>query len=211
MVLKKKKILIYQGGRYYNEEKTYNHFKNILTDYIVDCSINLDLLDGEDFFNYDTTIFLSQEGTLTKIQEEILLNFISSGKGFIGLHGASASFKNNSNYFKMLGGRFINHGSVSKIHIRILDKEHEITQNLDNFDFRDEPYRHDFSMGKNIHILAEAEYNAPDDPNPEPIMWIKKYGKGRVFFCALGHRTIALKDPVFQKIIERAVKWVLHD
>lgn len=209
MVPKKKKILLYQGGRDYNLEKTFNHFKNILTDYIVDCYNDLDFLDKDDFYNYDTTIFYSWEGSLSQIQEEKLLKFISSGRGFIGLHGASASFKNHPNYFKMLGGRFIKHGNISKFHIRILDKEHEITHDQNNFDFRDESYRHDFSMGKDIHILAEAEYNDPDDLNPEPIMWVKNYGKGRVFFCALGHRTVALKDPLFKNIIKRAVIWVL--
>ena len=32
-----KKILLYQGGRYFGGEKTYNYFKDILNDYNIDC------------------------------------------------------------------------------------------------------------------------------------------------------------------------------
>jgi type 1 glutamine amidotransferase len=210
MIQNRKKILLYQGGRDYNQDKTYRIFKNILNNYIVDCFVNVDVFDNKDFFKYDTTIFFSQEGKLSTIQEENLLDFIGSGKGFVGLHGASASFKNNKKYFDMLGGRFINHKSLQEFLVKIVDKKHEITRDLENFYFKDEPYRHDFSMTKNIRILAEAHYNDKDKINPEPIMWIKNFKKGRIFFCSLGHRTISLKEPIFQTIIIRAVEWVLE-
>ena len=205
-----KKILLYQGGRYINLEKTYNYFKNILSDYNIDCVDNVEIFGTKDFFEYDTTIFFSQEGKFDEEQEENLLNFVSSGKGFIGLHGASASFKNHPKFFEMLGGRFINHKQVIKLDVKILDKVHQITQDLEDFNFKDEPYRHDFSMGKDIHILAKADYHHKTDPKPEPIMWTNTYGSGRVFYCALGHRTISLKDENFQKIIKNALKWVLE-
>ena len=80
---------------------------------------------------------------------------------------------------------------------------------MEDFEFYDEPYRHDFSMGEDIHVLAKADYHDPDDPDLEPLMWTHRYGKGRVFFCALGHKAKSLKDPVFRKIIRRGVKWVL--
>ena len=206
-----KKILLYQGGRYYGTEKNHKAFQNILADYIVDNYENVDVFSNRDFFDYSTMIFFSQEGEFTKEQENNVFEFISSGKGFIGLHGASASFKSHPKYFEMLGGKFIGHKEPIKFDIKIIDSNHQITKGLSNFTFKDEPYRHDFSMAKDLHVLAEADYRDPDDPAPEPIMWVKPYGKGKVFFCALGHRNLSLKEEIFQSIIRKAVEWVLKE
>lgn len=206
----KKKILLYQGGRYTFREMTYKYFKNILQDYIIDMYEDVEIFGKKEFHDYNTAVFFSQYGELTEEQEKSILEFVSGGKGFIGLHGASASFKDHPKYFEMLGGQFIGHKRIRNIGIKIIDKDHQITQGLEDFRFKDEPYRHDFSMGNNIHILAEANYHDVDDPKSEPIMWIKNYGKGRVFFCALGHKPTSLKSEIFQIIIKRAVKWVLE-
>ncbi|MFX0176968.1 MAG: ThuA domain-containing protein [Candidatus Hodarchaeota archaeon] len=207
----RKKILLYLGGRYSAIERIYQYFKEILNDYQIDKYENVDIFDKIKFFDYDTTIFFSQEGDLSPSQETNLLKFISSGKGFIGLHGASASFKSHPKYFEMLGGKFIGHKKIGTFDIIIIDKGHPITKDLDDFPFDDEPYRHDFSMGGKIHILAEADYHDQNDPNLEPIIWVRSFGKGKIFFCALGHRTRSLKDDIFRGIIKRAVKWILGD
>ena len=206
-----KKILLYQGGRYFGIEKNHKVFQNILAEYIVDNYENVDLFSNKDFFGYSAMIFFSQEGEFTQEQEKNVLDFIASGKGFIGLHGASASFKSHPKYFEMLGGKFIREKDVNTIYIKLVDKNHPITNGLNDFSFKDERYRHDFSMSKDLHILAKADYNDKDDLKLEPIMWNKTYGKGRVFYCALGHRNHSLKDDLFQKIIKRAVDWVTKD
>ncbi|MFX0139577.1 MAG: ThuA domain-containing protein [Candidatus Hodarchaeota archaeon] len=206
---KKNKILLYLGGRYSSFKTLYKRFKEILPNYLIDMYENTDIFSGKDFFSYDTTIFFSQMGELTEAQEKNILDFVRI-KGFIGLHGASASFKEHPKYFEMLGGRFISHKGIQTFDIKILDRNHQIIKGLDDFSFKDEPYRHDFSMGNDIHVLAEADYHDPDDPKPEPIMWIKNYGKGRVFFCSLGHGVLSLKKEIFRTIIQRAVEWVLE-
>ena len=207
----RKKILLYQGGRYFGIEKNLKTFQNILTDYIVENYESVDVFSNRDFFEYSTIIFFSQEGVFTEEQEKNVLDFIASGKGFIGLHGVSASFKSHPKYFEMLGGKFIGHKDIKNINIKIIDKNHPITEGLNDFSFRDEPYRHDFSMSNDIQILAKADYHDKEDPELEPIMWVKTYGKGRVFYCALGHRNVSLKDGTFQSIIIKAVKWVLNE
>ncbi|MFX0027424.1 MAG: ThuA domain-containing protein [Candidatus Hermodarchaeota archaeon] len=207
--MSRKSILLYQGGRYSSKDVAFKHFKNILTDYAIDTFEDVQIFNSVDFFGYIAAIFYSQEGELTNQQEMNILKFINAGRGFIGLHGASASFKSNSKYFEMLGGRFIGHKRVKSFKVTNIDKEHPITSGFEDFTVKDEPYRHEFSMSKDLRILAEADYQDIDNPNLEPIMWTKPYGEGRVFYCSLGHRTNSLKSPIFQEIIQRAVKWVI--
>ncbi len=209
--MSKKKILLYQGGRYFGVEKNHKVFQNILNEYTVDNYETIEIFSTKNFFEYSAMIFFSQEGNFSNNQEKNVLEYVSSGKGFIGLHGASASFKSHPKYFEMLGGRFIGHKEPNRFDIKIVDKDHPITNGLNDFSFRDEPYRHDFSMSNDIHVLAKADYQDEADPEHEPIMWVNSYGKGRVFFCTLGHRNASLKDGTFQSIILKAVKWVLNE
>ena len=209
--MSKKKILLYQGGRYFGMQKNHKAFQNILNEYTVDNYEAVEIFSDKDFFEYSAMIFFSQEGKFTIDQEKNVLEYVSSGKGFVGLHGASASFKTHPKYFEMLGGRFVGHKEPNQIDIKIIDKKHPISDNLDDFSFKDEPYRHDLSMGKDIHVLAEADYHDMEDPNLEPIMWVTSYGDGRVFYCALGHRNASLKDDIFKTIIKRAINWVIGD
>ena len=209
--MSKKKILLYQGGRYFGVQKNHKAFQNILNEYTVDNYETLEIFSDTSFFECSAMIFFSQEGKFTEVQEKNVLDFIASGKGFIGLHGASASFKSHPKYFEMLGGRFIGHKEPKQFDIIIIDKENPITDGLNNFSFRDEPYRHDFSMNNEIRILAKADYHDEIDPELEPIMWQTTYGDGRVFYCALGHRNVSLKDEIFKTIIKRAVTWAIRD
>jgi type 1 glutamine amidotransferase len=209
MAMAKKKILLCQSGRRFKKHKAYSYLKEFLDEYIIDNYNNVEIFNKREFFKYDTTIFYTHFSEFTKEQEDNLLTFIADGKGFVGLHAASASFKKHLKYYEMIGGRFIRHKRKTNIDIKIVDKEHPISANLEDFSFFDEPYRHDFSMKGDMKVLAEAYYHDERDPDPEPIIWVKTYGKGRIAFCALGHQTKSLKNEKYQPIIRNLVNWVL--
>ena len=202
--------MLLERGRYLFRDKINTSFRNILSDYIVDKYEDTKIFSDRDFFEYDTTIFFTQFDEITDVQEKNLLDFVASGKGFVGFHGASVSFKAHPKYYEMLGGRFIGRKKINDCHVKFFDKNHPITQGLEDFIIKEEQYQHDLSMGKNIHILAEADYLDETDPKSEPIMWIKTYGKGRIFFCALGQKSKSLEEEILHIIIKRAVKWVLE-
>jgi len=208
--MSKEKILLNLRGRYFFKKKVVTYFKEILKDYIVDVYEDVEVFNNKNFFDYDIMIFFTQFGEFTEEQEKNVLEFIASGKGFVGLHGATASFKAHPKYYEMLGGRFIGHKKKVNIDIKILDSNHPITRDLQDFTFFDEPYRHDFSTKGDMKVLAEANYHDENDPNPEPIIWVKTYGKGKVSFCALGHQVKSLTQDIFRTIIKRSVEWVLE-
>jgi type 1 glutamine amidotransferase len=207
----KKKILLCQRGKLFWKKKSYSYFKEFLDEYIIDNYEDLEVFNNRDFFEYDTTIFHTKFGQFTGEQERNVLDFIASGKGFIGLHAASASFKMHPKYYEMIGGRFLHHKRLTNIDIKILDKSHPITANLEDFTFFDEPYRHDFSMKGDMKVLAEGYYHDEKDPEPEPIIWVKTYGEGRIADCSLGHQTKSLKNEIYRTIIKNMVNWVLKE
>jgi len=40
-----------------------------------------------------------------------------------------------------------------------------------------------------------------------PVTWTKHYGKGRVFYCSLGHRMDVLQMPVVLEMVTRGLLW----
>ena len=42
-----------------------------------------------------------------------------------------------------------------------------------------------------------------------PITWVREYGKGRVFYCGLGHRPEVWERPDIRKMWIEAVKWTM--
>jgi type 1 glutamine amidotransferase len=41
------------------------------------------------------------------------------------------------------------------------------------------------------------------------VAWVRNYGKGRVFYCSLGHRNEVWARPDMQKMWTEAVKWAV--
>ena len=80
------RILLCQRGRYFKKDKTYSYFQEILSDFTIDNYEDVEIFSNREFFKYDTAIFFTQFGEFTDEQERNVLEFISSGKGFIGLH-----------------------------------------------------------------------------------------------------------------------------
>ena len=40
-----------------------------------------------------------------------------------------------------------------------------------------------------------------------PVVWTKKYGKGRVFYCSLGHSLDVVTKPEVLTLMQRGMVW----
>ncbi len=167
------------------------------------------LTDDRDAFkdlkNYDLVILYTQGGELTSAQEEGLCEFVKKGGGFIGIHCASDSWVKNKAYLEMLGSHFVGHGPVTEFSVKISHPEHEITRRISDFKITDEFYILEKKTGR-FEVLAEGIWQF----KTHPLAYIRTYGKGRVFYTALGHDERVFKNPFFQKLIFRATRWVTN-
>ena len=166
-----------------------------------------------------------EEQVATKRRREALINFVKSGKGFGGLHAAIDSNRTWPDYQEMIGGVFMHH-PFGNINLRLDDPNSPITAMLDakGFNFSDEIYVMDpaspYSRAKN-HILLSIN---PSDPgkgtdlakgkrpdNDFALSWIKKYGEGRVFFCAFGHYNEVFEKPLIMKHYLAGIQYTMGD
>jgi type 1 glutamine amidotransferase len=183
--------------------------------------------------NYDGVIFANTTGELPLPDKQAFLDWIKSGKGFVGMHSASDTFHPFPPYAEMLGGEFKIHHTQAHVDCINQDPKHPACREFGpTFHVKDEIYlMKDFDRSK-VHGLLGLDKH-PADKSPEgdaqtsgdyPIAWCKEYGQGRVFYTSLGHRE-DVWDPntpegfkrenpkevseAYQKHILGGIKWAL--
>jgi type 1 glutamine amidotransferase len=159
--------------------------------------------------DYNVLMFYTSLYTLNEIQERALEKFVEEGGGIVGIHGASLTFGNSQVWLRLLGARFTSHiRGTHKLNIVIADDKHPITAGVGPFSIVDEEYKHQFA-NVNRHVLARFRERPPasDQKANMDIVWTREIGKGRVFYCALGHDKEAWENPAWQKLIVQGILW----
>ncbi len=161
----------------------------------------LEKLSPESLKSYDGVIFNSTTGELPIPDKAGFLEWIKSGKAFIGIHAATDVFHKWPEYLEMIGGEFKTHGPQLSVSCINADPQHPATKHLGKtFAIQlEEIYQFIGYDPKRVHELLVLD-KKPDvkDPSPGhyPVAWCREYGKGRVFYTALGHREdIVSADP----------------
>jgi len=126
-------------------------------------------------------------GSLSPEQAKGLLGAVASGVGLGGIHGGMGdAFRGNLDYEWMVGGHFVGHPTVGDYLVKITDKGSPITQGLpEGFRYNSEQYY--MLVDPGIHVLADTDYLFEGRVCRMPVAWTKTWGKGRVFYSALGH------------------------
>jgi len=164
-----------------------------------------DDLNAGNLSKYDGLMIYSNHDQITPAQEKALLDYVKSGKGFIPVHCASFCFQNSPEYINMVGGQFKTH-KTGEFAATIVDKKHPVMKGVNAFTTWDETYVHD-KIAKDIHVVTERV----EGDHHEPYTWVKKYGKGKVFYTAYGHDERTWKNPDFLKLLENGVLWAVND
>ena len=128
-------------------------------------SDDLRLLDPQSLAECDVLLNYTSETDPAPEQVAALLAAVEGGMGFVGLHGATATFTRYPQYLRMVGGRFRRHDPIKGFAIRFVDGEHEITRGLADYDHEDELYeltgdvedRQNEVPLQGVRVLAEAE------------------------------------------------------
>ena len=132
--------------------------------------------------------------------QKSLIDFVRGGKGIVGIHGSTDNFYEWRRGQGMMGGLFDGHPWRSKgtWAVKIDDPEHPLTAAFKGEDFKikEEIYRiKGFSRSRG-RVLLSLDMTDKDNlavkdlkitDKDIPISWVRSFGKGRVFYCSLGH------------------------
>ncbi|HET6382216.1 MAG TPA: ThuA domain-containing protein [Armatimonadota bacterium] len=199
-----KKALLMLGGGFHNFEAC----GKILVDFLRSSGACEPIATEDrnqflDLGGFDLVIDYTQGGSLTPEQESGLCAFVRNGGGFIGIHCASDSWVNNAQYMEMVGSHFIGHGPVTEFSVTITDPDHDVTRRIQSFRITDEFYILE-KKTEEFHVLATGSWRG----QTHPMAYVRDYGRGKVFYTANGHDERAFSNTGFQRLVNRAVRYV---
>lgn len=135
---------------------------------------------------------------------EPIMDAVRGGVGIAGIHGIIDSFRHESEFHLMLGGQWVTHFdfAISTHQIYMDGAPSPITAELPTITVTTEQY----------YVLVDpanttlATMRVPGDVTM-PVAWTKTYGKGRVFYCSLGHTAEILAQPDVLTMVTRGMLW----
>lgn len=173
------------------------------------------VFSAEALRDFDGVIFLSTTGDLPVPDLTGFLDWVKSGKAFIGFHAATDTFKNSDAYCDMIGGHFAGHpwGAGGEHAFVVHEPGHRVTAMFpERFRWQDEIYQYDLRYKpENLRVLLSLDMQAssPKEPWHVPVAWVRDYGKGRVFSTNFGHNDATWHEPMFQKHMLEGIAWAV--
>jgi len=202
----KGKVLVFGGGEIHDWKGTQPHIVEALSGQdqleITTAQEDLSVLEADSLTPYDALVFYYTIGEITDAQRDGLSHWIASGKGFVAIHGAGDSFRDDPDYRNLIGGYFTSHPRYRTYQVSVSDPDHPVTRGLDEeFMVDDEQYVLDYDP--RVHVLATALWKG----DVMPVAWSKSHGDGRVVYIALGHDPMACQHTMFQALVRNGTLW----
>lgn len=169
------------------------------------------LEDLESLQTYDVVLPCWTMGTLSADQSKNLLAAVRGGVGLAGAHGGMGdAFRGNTDYEWMVGGHFVGHPHVGDYTVRLTAYSSPITDGLPmEFPYRSEQYY--LLVDPANDVLADALYTREGRRCVMPMAWTKSWGRGRVFYSALGHDPKEFDDfPPALEMLLRGIRWAAN-
>lgn len=150
------------------------------------------------------------------VLQESLLDFVARGIGIVGIHGAVAtSWKE---YLEMMGGSYSGHFTTN-VWVKADEPTHPVCAPLNRqiFQLHDEIYvSKDPNLRKRLRVLLSLDMQKTHDPGKRDdgdyaISWVRSHGKGRVFYCSLGHEASSYHNPHVLRHYLAGIQFALGD
>lgn len=155
--------------------------------------------------------------TMAELSREAATNVseaVARGVGLSGCHGGMCdAFRGNPLWQAITGGQWVMHpgGDGVRHRVRILDRDHEMTAGMDDFEVETEQYY--LHVDPANRVLAETDfptvpwYHAANGPVTMPVAWVRAWGHGRVAYSALGHKARVVEAGPPHELLRRALLW----
>ena len=153
----------------------------------------------------------SAKDILTEAQKDKLLKVVKEGVGVVALHASYYSFLKWDEYHKFYGARFIKHGkSEARLRVMPIQKQHPIFKGLAGpMEVVSELYQ-STPVAKDCDVLAHSQ-EIGQGKKPQPSIWTRTYGKGRIVTILPGHFADNFREAPFQRLILNSMDWATQD
>jgi len=174
------------------------------------------------------TDLLQQNTSLSDIQikniapkyEANMLNYVKKGGGLMILHGAITVQNNSKTFSQMTGGSFDYHPKQQMIHVQEVDKNHPLVKAFKGkgITHYDEPYffknaYFDYNYRPLLYMTVDKLEGLTKETDEKVVYvsWIKRFGKGRVFYSSPSHNAQSMEEPGLLQYFLDGLQYVVGD
>ena len=213
------RVAVISGGHDFEKEEFLTLFRSIAGiqfRLIEQTDDDSEFLENIDDFKYGVIVLYNMGQNISDKRKENFLKLLDNGVGLVVLHHAIADFNEWPEYWNIIGAHYylkeINdpgkehprsqyqHGVDFRV--KIEDKEHPVTNGIEDFDIKDETYKL-YDVATDNHILITA-----DTPTSQKnIGWTRTYKNSNVCFIQLGHGADAFFNPSYRRLVSQAIRW----
>lgn len=141
-------------------------------------------------------------------QKMALIDFVTQGGGFIGVHSATDTLYEWPDYGRLVGAYFREHPWTQQAVVVVEDPAHAATAGLGpRFSIREEFYTFRDNPRSRVHVLLRLDAESVNAMGDYPLAWAHTVGRGRAYYNALGHFSETWGDSRFQRQIAGAIRW----
>lgn len=160
-------------------------------------------------------------GNMDRDQEAGLLRAISNGCGIGGWHGHMGdAFRDHPTYHFLIGGQFVAHppgwpdnpvpsDDFVDYDVTICRPDDPIVSGIRSFRLHSEQYY--MLTDPSNEVLATTTFSGDHlwwiEGTVIPVVWKRRWNRGRVFYCSIGHTVDDLRVPQVEEIIRRGLNW----
>ena len=153
-------------------------------------------------------------GTIEKELSGNVREAVADGVGLAGCHGGMCdAFRQDVDWQFMTGGQWVSHPGNDGVSYRvdICNRSSPITRDIESFTVSSEQYY--MHVDPAVEVLATTRFPVADGPHVPngqvdvPQVWTKRWGKGRVFYNALGHQPDIWDIPQAAVLMRRGMQW----
>jgi len=141
---------------------------------------------------------------------DALARHLAAGGGVLGMHTAGICFDDWPGWGDTLGGAWVwgssSHPPLGPEVAVTVASSHPIVEGLDDFRIVDEVYS-DLDMRPGVEPLLQARRPGDENGRPQPLLWAREHGGGRVVYDALGHHVPSYEVPEHREMVRRAIAW----
>ena len=153
---------------------------------------------------------------MSEEQKRSLIEFVKSGKGFVGVHNAADTFYKFPEYGEIVGGYFNGHPWTQEVRVVVEDQSHPATSFLPpKFVVKEEVYTFkDWSRDK-VHVLISLDNSSVDlgkgtrSDHDYAVCWHHGFGQGRAFYTAFGHFKEIWGERWFRMHLAQGILWAM--
>ena len=189
------------------------------------------LLTPSDLRGFDA-IFINNtaQGDLFNTPElrDAFAAYMRNGGGLVANHSVTVTSPKWDEFCEILGARGAAHRSLEeKIMVKLDDPKHPLNKVFGGkgFEFAEDILRFDEapSPRSKVHVLFSIDVaktdmnqgrclgNCVSEDGEYPLSWVRAYGKGRVFYCGLGHKPSVFWDARILQHYLAGIQFALGD